>query len=95
MFFWEEHGNMTLMLPTEEGRTHTHTDTHTHIYTWKGKKVAMRPIPPTARIYKEKGAFILSRRNQSDRNSRVSSFEERGNVIGDQRTRDKRHAKIT
>jgi len=86
IFFWKDHGNMMSMLPIEEERT--------YMCTWKGKRVAMRPIPPTTRSIKKRVPSPIYLRNQSDRNSRVSSFEERGIDVGDQRTRqDKQHAK--
>ena len=67
-----------------------------YMLTWKGKRVAVRPISPTIRSKKKMVLSPVSRRNQNDRNSRASSFEEGGANVGDQRTRQgKQQAKIT
>jgi len=58
-----------------------------YIFTWKGKRVAMRSISPTARSTKKRVPSPVYLRNQSDRNLRASSFEEEGTDIGDQRTK--------
>ena len=56
----------------------------------------MRPIPQTTRSTKKRVPSLVSQRNQSDRNSIESSFEEGGTDVGDRRVRqDKQQAKIT
>jgi len=57
------------------------------MFTWKDKRVAMRPIPATTRSTKKKVPSPVSQCNQSDRNSRAISFEKGGADVGDQRTR--------
>ena len=59
IFFWEDHGNTTLMLPIEEERT-------IYMLTWKGKRVVIRSIPPTTRSTKKMVPSPVSRHNQSD-----------------------------
>ena len=70
---------MMSMLPIEEERT--------YVFTWKGKRVVMRAIPLTTRSTKKRATSLVSRHNQSDRNSRASSFEKGGTDVGDQETR--------
>jgi len=49
-----------------------------YMLTWKDKRVTMRPILPTTKSTKKRVPSPISKTNQSDRNSRASSFEERG-----------------
>jgi len=56
-----------------------------YVFTWKGKRVVMRPIPPTTRSTKKRVPSPGIMRNQSDRNSRASSFEEEGTDVGHQK----------
>ena len=72
IFFWEDYGNMTLTLPTRM-----------YVFTWKDKRIALRQIPPATRSIKKRVPLPIYLRNQSDRNLRVSSFEETGTDVGD------------
>jgi len=47
-----------------------------YIFTLKGKIVAMRSVPPTPNLTKEKVAKLVSPCSQFNRNSRKSFFEE-------------------
>ena len=53
------------------------------MFTWKGKRVAMRPISPITRSTKKRVPSPVFWRNQSDRNLRASSFEKGGTDVGD------------
>ena len=70
IFFWKRRDNMMLTLFTRVKRIYI------YIFTWKGKRVAMRQIPPTPTSTQENASSFVSQCNQFDRNSRASSFEE-------------------
>jgi len=51
MFFWGDHDNTMLMLPTKVKKT--------SVFPWKGKRVVIRSIPPAPKsIEEEKTKFI-------------------------------------
>ena len=54
-----------------------------YVFTWRGKRVAMRPIPAPPESTKKKVSLLISLGHQLDRNSRVSSFEEEGTDVGE------------
>ena len=72
------------------GRTWQHDVDATHkgrdniyVFTWKGERVAMRPIPLSSEPTKKKVSSFISLCHQLDRNSRSSSYEERGTDAGE------------
>ena len=68
---------------TQEGRDNI------YVFTWKGKRVAIRLIPPLPESMKKMVSSLISLCHQLDRNSRVSSFEEGGTNVGEPRRRSR------
>ena len=60
-----------------------------YVFTWKGKRVAMRPTPPPPESTKKKVSSLISLCHKLDRNSRASSFEEGGTYAGERRCRSR------
>jgi len=61
-----------------------------YVFTWKGKRVAMKPIPLPPESTKKKLSYLIFLCHQLDRNSRASSFEEEG-LIQEKRQQHQAH----
>ena len=83
--------NVILFLgrPWQHDADATHKDKGIHVYvwvcvcvfTWKSKRVAMKPIPPIPTSIQEKASSLVSLCNPFDQNSRESYFEEWGTDV--------------
>jgi len=49
-----------------------------YVFTWKGKRIFMRPISPNLRFTKKKVSSLVSLCNQIDRNSKTSFLKREG-----------------